>query len=130
MNIILNPWKIYFILSLFFLSCTGPEKRPVDYVDPFICSEDDHGQWDPSATIPFGMVKLGADTYPSSLTGNGDFAHSGYNYSDSIVRGFSHFHKGSSGGGSISDRAGRLSIMPFSHEPLDTFFAESSGGNG
>ena len=121
MNKVLNPWKVCFILSLACFSCFGPAKRPVDYVDPFICSEGDHGQWDPSATVPFGMVKLGADTYPSSLTGDGDFAHSGYNYSDSIVRGFSHFHKGSSGGGRIGDRAGRLSLMPFTHEPVDTF---------
>jgi len=121
MNKTLKFKKIYFILSLFFLSCTWAEKRPVDYVDPFICTQGDHGQWDPSATIPFGMVKLGPDTYPGSLTADGDFAHSGYDYSDSIVRGFSHFHKGSSGGGSISDRAGRLSVMPFSHEPQDSF---------
>ncbi len=109
------------LLVVLLISCSTSTKRPVDFVDPFICSEGDHGQWDPSATVPFGMVKLGADTYPSSLTGDGDFAHSGYNYSDTIVRGFSHFHKGSSGGGRVGDRAGRLSIIPFSHEPLDTF---------
>lgn len=114
--------KITCIVLLFCFSCSRYEKRPVDYVDPFICSEGDHGQWDPSATVPFGMIKLGADTYPSSLTGDGDFAHSGYNYSDSIVRGFSHFHKGSSGGTRICDRAGRLSFMPFSHEPVDSFY--------
>ena len=116
-------WKRVTVILwvVLFISCSTSTKRPVDFVNPFICSEGDHGQWDPSATVPFGMVKLGADTYPSSLTGDGDFAHSGYNYSDTIVRGFSHFHKGSSGGGRVGDRAGRLSIMPFSHEPLDTF---------
>lgn len=108
-------------LLLLLISCSRETRRPVDYVDPFICTEGDHGQWDPSATVPFGMVKLGPDTYPSSLTGDGDFAHSGYNYADSIVRGFSHFHKGSSGGGRISDRAGRLSVMPFSRKPTDIF---------
>lgn len=124
MNIILKTKLLISILSLLWVvsSCTSRVKRPVDYVDPFICSEGDHGQWDPSATVPFGMVKLGADTYPSSLTGDGDYAHSGYNFSDSIVRGFSHFHKGSSGGGRICDRAGRLSVMPFTHEPVDTFY--------
>ena len=121
MNEILNTWKLFFIVCMVCFSCAQQARRPVDYVDPFICTEGDHGQWDPSATVPFGMVKLGADTYPSSLTGDGDFAHSGYNYSDSIVRGFSHFHKGSSGGGRVGDRAGRLSLMPFTHEPLDTF---------
>ncbi len=107
---------------LFAWSCSQQEKRlPADYVDPFICSEGDHGQWDPSALVPSGLVKLGPDTYPGSLTGDGDYAHSGYNYSDSIFRGFSHFHKGSSGGGRVCDRAGKLSILPFSHEPTDTF---------
>jgi predicted alpha-1,2-mannosidase len=117
----LSILKMCFVISIVSVACKNSIKRPVDYVDPFICTEGDHGQWDPSATVPFGMVKLGADTYPSSLTGDGDFAHSGYNYSDTIVRAFSHFHKGSSGGGRIGDRAGRLSIMPFSHEPVDTF---------
>lgn len=113
------------ILAFSFLilfSCSKPPMQPVNYINPFISTEGDHGQWHPSALVPFGLVKLGPDTYPSSLTGDGDFAHSGYNYADTIVRGFSHFHKGSSGGGSISDRAGRLGIMPFTGEPADSFF--------
>jgi putative alpha-1,2-mannosidase len=93
----------------------------VDFVNPFICTEGDHGHWHPSALVPFGLVKLGPDTYPGSLTGDGDWAHSGYNYADHQIRGFSHFHKGSSGGTSICDRAGFLSIFPFSTEPADTF---------
>ena len=113
-------FALLFFVYLF--SCSSSLKRPVDYVNPFICTQGDHGQWDPSATVPFGMVKLGPDTYPGSLTADGDFAHSGYDYSDSIVRGFSHFHKGSSGGGSISDRAGRLSVIPFTGQPADSFF--------
>ena len=115
----------FVVLAALFLfnSCTKqPGKRPVDYVDPFISTEDDHGQWHPSALVPFGMVKLGPDTYPSSLTGDGDFAHSGYNYADSMVRGFSHFHKGSSGGTAIRDRAGNLSVMPFTGNPSESFF--------
>jgi len=112
----------YGIALLMLLSCTSEEQKqsPVNYVDPFICTEGDHGQWDPSASVPFGMVKLGPDTYPSSLWGDGDFAHSGYNYADTIVRGFSHFHKGSSGGTRVCDRAGRLSLMPFTQIPPDS----------
>ena len=117
--------KILFLFSLaivlLLVSCNKKQKRPVDYVDPFICTQDDHGQWHPSALIPFGMVKLGPDTYPGSLIADGDFAHSGYNYSDDIVRGFSHLHKGSSGGGRVSDRAGRLSILPFTREASPDF---------
>lgn len=123
----MNYRKLHFnflmiVIGVFLIiSCDGPSRSPVDYVNPFICTQDDHGQWDPSATVPFGLVKLGPDSYPSSLTGDGDFAHSGYNYSDSIVRGFSHFHKGSSGGTRVGNRAGKLSVMPFIQDPQDTF---------
>ena len=104
------------IVSVLIIGCTA-KKIPVEYVDPFICTEGDHGHWHPSALVPFGLVKLGPDTYPSSLTGDGDFAHSGYNYTDTIIRGFSHFHRGSSGGTRIKDRAGVLSVMPFVTSP-------------
>lgn len=110
-----------FIIIFQVFGCAKQEKQPVDYVDPFICTQDDHGQWHPSALVPFGMVKLGPDTYPGSLKADGDFAHSGYNYSDDMVRGFSHSHKGSSGGGRICDRAGRLSIMPFTQVATQDF---------
>ena len=106
----------YFMLLLvcFYLGCMqDTKKQPVDFVDPFICTEGDHGHWHPSALVPFGQIKLGPDTYPSSLTGDGDWAHSGYNYADNEIRGFSHFHRGSSGGGSVSDRAGNFSFFPF-----------------
>ncbi|MEA4935439.1 MAG: GH92 family glycosyl hydrolase [Paludibacter sp.] len=53
-----------------------------DYVDLFMCTAGDHGQMDPSATVPFGMIKPGPDTYPGN--------HSGYNYDDRIILGFSH----------------------------------------
>jgi predicted alpha-1,2-mannosidase len=114
--------KLPFILCLACFSCTVSEKRPVDYVDPFICTQGDHGHWLPAALVPFGLVELCPDTYPGSLTADGDFAHSGYDYSDSQIRGFSHLHRGSSGGGSIHDRAGLISLVPFSQVPADTFF--------
>ncbi|HPI74597.1 MAG TPA: hypothetical protein PLZ01_14385, partial [bacterium] len=57
------------------LSCSRTDrKKSVDYVDPFICTLGDHGHLFPGAVVPFGMVKLGPDTYPSSLTGSGDWA--------------------------------------------------------
>lgn len=105
-----------------FFSCTINEKKAVDFVNPFIATQGDHGQWLPAALVPFGLVELCPDTYPGSLTGDGDFAHSGYDYSDSQIRGFSHFHRGSSGGGSIHDRAGLISILPFTGFPVDTFY--------
>ncbi|MBN1107126.1 MAG: GH92 family glycosyl hydrolase [Bacteroidales bacterium] len=97
-------------------------ESPVDYVDPFICTQGDHGQWLPAALVPFGLVELSPDTWPGSLTADGDFAHGGYDWSDTHIRGFSHFHKGSSGGTTVRDRAGAISVLPFSAEKADTFF--------
>jgi predicted alpha-1,2-mannosidase len=116
------PWHVV-VATLFLsllISC-NPD-RPVDYVDPFICTRGDHGQWLPAALVPFGLVELCPDTWPGSLTADGDFAHSGYDYSDNHIRGFSHFHRGSSGGTAIHDRSGQVSIVPFSGTPADTFF--------
>ena len=122
-----NSFKKYFwlfaMIWLLLNSCseTSNVKRPVDYVDPFICTLGDHGQWLPAALVPFGLIEVCPDTYPGSLTGDGDFAHSGYDYSDQQIRGFSNFHKGSSGGTSVCDRAGLLSLLPFI-SATDTFY--------
>jgi predicted alpha-1,2-mannosidase len=87
-------------------------KKNIDYVDPFICTLGDHGHLFPGAVVPHGMVKLGPDTYPSSLTGDGDWAHSGYNYADTKIRGFSHIRRESSGGTAIYDRSWLVSVFP------------------
>ncbi|MBN2356777.1 GH92 family glycosyl hydrolase, partial [candidate division KSB1 bacterium] len=70
------------------------------------------------AVMPWGMVLLGPDTYPSSLTGNGNWAHSGYNYLDGQVRGFSHLRiTGSGGGGNPSDRQWLVWTLPGIGQP-------------
>ncbi len=118
-------FKPFFIivLPLFILLCFScrQTKQPVDYVDPFICSQGDHGHWLPAANVPFGLIELCPDTYPGSLTANGDLAHSGYDWSDCQIRGFSNFHKPSSGGTRVCDRSGLLSLLPFVNVP-DTFY--------
>ena len=108
------------LVLLFLGSCTS--EKPSDYIDPFICTQGDHGQWLPAALVPFGLVELCPDTWPGSLTADGDFAHGGYDWSDSHIRGFSHLHKGSSGGTTVRDRAGLISIVPFSDAPGNDFF--------
>jgi len=113
----------YLFAAFLVINIYAGEKSPADYVNPFICTQGDHGQWLPAAKVPFGMVELCADTYPGSLTANGNYAHGGYDYSDSQLRGFSVFHKGSSGGTRAVDRAGRLSFLPFTSVPSDTLFA-------
>ena len=118
---IISQWSQFLFCSLILISCSE-SKQPAEYVNPFICTQGDHGHWLPAALIPFGKVELCPDTYPGSLTGHGDLAHSGYDYSDHQIRGFSHLHRGSSGGGSIHDRSGIISIVPFTGEKADTFF--------
>ncbi len=105
---------VFGILDIY---CSAGSTEPVDYVDPFICTLGDHGQLYPGAVVPFGIVKLCPDTYPSSLTGNGDWAHSGYNYADEHIRGFSHLRKGSSGGTAVFDRMWLISFLPMIGKP-------------
>ncbi len=63
------------------------ETSPVDRVDLFIGTAGDHGQVYPAAEMPFGLIKLGPDTYPGAVTGS---AHAGYDYDDRRILGFSH----------------------------------------
>lgn len=109
-------WILIFFVSIVDSALAAMEKKPVDYVDPFICTYGDHGQWHPAALCPFGTVKLGPDTYPGSLIAWSGAAHGGYNYRDTQVRGFSHFKQGSSGSSGITDRAGIFSILPYAKE--------------
>lgn len=115
-------WHVLITLLIVISLGSCKSERPVDYVDPFICTQGDHGQWLPAALVPFGLVELCPDTWPGSLTADGDFAHGGYDWSDNHIRGFSHFHKGSSGGTTIHDRAGQVSILPFSGTRDEAFF--------
>ena len=64
-NINILPILIFVVAQ--FLACAPNEKQPVDYVDPFICTQDDHGHWHPSALAPFGLVKLGARYLPGKF---------------------------------------------------------------
>lgn len=72
------------------------------YVDPFI-GTGGHGHTYPGATVPFGMVQLS----PDNGTQGWDWS-SGYNYSDSMIAGFSHTHLSGTGIGDWCD----ISVMP------------------
>jgi len=67
---------------LILITFTCRQNRPVDYVDPFICTNGDNGQLYPGASYPFGMVQLSPET-------EGD-SHVGYYYEDLFIEGFSH----------------------------------------
>jgi len=80
------------------LSCSTPADRDVTcYVDPFIGTAA-HGHVFPGATTPFGMVQIS----PDNGTSGWDWC-SGYNYSDSVIAGFSHTHLSGTGIGDLCD---------------------------
>lgn len=72
------------------------------FVDPFI-GTGGHGHTYPGATVPFGMVQLS----PDNGTSGWDWC-SGYNYSDTVIAGFSHMHLSGTGIGDLAD----ISVMP------------------
>ncbi len=89
------------ILFLFIVTSFTHSQSLTDYVDLFICTAGDHGQLDPSATVPFGMIKLGPDTDPGN--------HSGYNYEANKIVGFSHNRIGGVG---CRGAGGNLRVQP------------------
>nr|WP_282055825.1 glycoside hydrolase domain-containing protein [Maribacter luteus] len=76
-------------------------RTSIEYVDLFIGTSGDHGQLDPAACVPFGMVKLGPDTDPGN--------HSGYDYKATKIKGFSHNRIGGVG---CKGAGGNLRILP------------------
>lgn len=76
-------------LGIVFSACQKPSVKdnPVSLVNKFVGTGGD-GRVSPVASVPFGMMQLGADTRPFGA---------GYHYDDKSILGFSHLHK--SGGG-------------------------------
>jgi putative alpha-1,2-mannosidase len=95
--------QILIISSLSFLSVVAfsQAKSPLDYVNPFIGTAADHGQMDPAACVPFGMVKLGPDTRPLN--------HAGYDYLADTIIGFSHNRLSGTG---CNGAGGDVRILP------------------
>jgi predicted alpha-1,2-mannosidase len=75
--------RISFFLSIILAvcSCHLSVIEPYECVDPFIGTAGDCGQMDPSATIPFSMIKVGPDAVKKS--------HVGYDYNQTAISGFS-----------------------------------------
>lgn len=103
--------RFIFILGgciLLLSGCSGPaakkieNERLTDFVDPFIGTAS-HGHTYPGAAFPFGQIQLS----PDNGTQGWDWC-SGYNYSDSIISGFSHLHLSGTGIGDLAD----ISFMP------------------
>lgn len=97
------------------ISCSQPEEVDVTaFVDPFIGTAG-HGHVFPGATTPFGMVQLS----PDNGTSGWDWC-SGYNWSDSLIAGFSHTHLSGTGIGDLCDIIFLPSMNEFSLELPDS----------
>jgi predicted alpha-1,2-mannosidase len=76
--------------------------HPVDEALPMVGTAE-HGHAYPGAIVPFGMMQLSPDTPIQGWD-----AASGYHYSDTAIRGFSHTHLAGTGVGCLGD----LLVMP------------------
>ena len=78
----------------------------VQYVNPYI-GTGGHGHTFVAASVPFGAIQVG----PNNFNKGWDWC-SGYHYSDSVTRGFSHLHLSGTG---IPD-LGDIMMMPYTGE--------------
>ncbi len=104
------------ILLFSFISAVAQKKKVSNYVNPFIGTAA-HGHTYPGATLPFGMIQLS----PDNGTQGWDWC-SGYNYSDTVLAGFSHTHLSGTGIGDLCD----ISMLPIINQKKDTLHKKTS----
>ena len=115
-----NVRIVLFIVTLNSFS----QESLVQFVNPFI-GTDGHGHTYPGATVPFGMVQV----IPDNGRHGWDWS-SGYHYSDSLIKGFSHTHFSGTGIGDLCDvllmpavqkdpNSGYASIFSHEHEKAE-----------
>ena len=107
-KLLIGPGYFLALIAWPLLSCKEQPSRYTDYVDLFTGTAGDHGQLDPAACVPFGMVKLGPDTDPVH--------HSGYHYKAKSILGFSHNRIGGVG---CRGAGGNVRIKPGIGKPGD-----------
>lgn len=82
------------LLGIIFFSCKQEQRKVYNhYVNKFI-GTGGNGCVSPVASLPFGMVQIGADTHNGST---------GYRYKHTEIIGFSHVHKSGAGCGDFLD---------------------------
>jgi len=81
-------------IIIFFSSIIVNAQNYTQYVNLFVGTTDE-GNMIPGATMPFGMVQLSPDTRITKP--------SGYDYTDSVILGFSHTHLSGTGLGDLGD---------------------------
>ena len=85
--------KLCMVLTLMYASIAFAVVT--DHVDVFVGTQNDNGQLHPGAAVPFGLVQLGPDTHSHN--------HTGYNFANDSVKGFSHTRVGGVGCGGAGD---------------------------
>ncbi|WP_207510615.1 GH92 family glycosyl hydrolase [Longitalea luteola] len=95
--------KIVPVLCFVLFHSTSFSQRFTDLVNPYIGTAG-HAHVFLGANVPFGAVQLG----PDNVFRGWDWC-SGYNYTDSIIKGFSHTHLSGTGMPDLGD----VLIMPF-----------------
>lgn len=104
-------------LLFVFLSVNAFSQEPLtQFVNPFI-GTDGHGHTYPGATVPFGMVQLSPDNGRDGW----DWS-SGYHYSDSLIKGFSHTHFSGTGVGDLCDVLLMPAILSDPNSPYSSHF--------
>ncbi|NDV80697.1 glycoside hydrolase family 92 protein [Bacteroides sp. 51] len=95
---------LYILLTVVYIipSVVHAQQPLASYIDPFIGTSNDHGQTDPSANVPFGMIKPGPDTKPGG--------QSGYNFLADAISGFSQTRVSGVG---CTGAGGNLRLLPF-----------------
>lgn len=97
MNNIFLLILLLFGLTPAYLVHGQPAIQPVDYVNPFIGSQDSRWFAFTPAARPFGLVKLAPMTFGfNGYAGGGH--RSGYDYTHKTILGFSHVHEYQTGG--------------------------------
>ena len=91
--------------------CKTEQKNYTQFVDPLIGSGG-HGHVFVGANVPYGMVQVG----PQQIRDSWDWC-SGYQYSDTLVIGFSHTHLSGTGIGDLGD----ILLMPY--DPAKTIYS-------
>ena len=91
--------------------CKTEQKDYTQFVDPLIGSGG-HGHVFVGANVPYGMVQVG----PQQIRDSWDWC-SGYQYSDTLVIGFSHTHLSGTGIGDLGD----ILLMPY--DPAKTIYS-------
>lgn len=103
--------KVYFCLifclTISIVALGKSNRKPVDYVNLFIGTAKDHGQTDPAACIPYGVVRVSPDCVPAS--------HVGYDFEETRISGFSINRLSGVG---CSGAGGNLSVKPASKDKI------------